>query len=243
MLEKYSHIIFSDGSSLGNPGNGGFGVIVISDKKTVTEIGGYEKNTTNNRMELSGLLNGLMAIENKKGDVICCSDSQYVINSVSKWMPSWKKNGWKTSTKTEVLNRDLLLKIDDLITKHKKNGEIHFQYTPGHVGVSGNERCDVIATTFAREENPELFSGSLADYAVDVLNIGIDEEASRKKSDIKKRTGKAYSYLSLVDGKVKIHKTWTECEERVKGKSNVKYKKAFSKEDEESILLSWGIKK
>ncbi len=242
MLEKYSYLIFSDGSSLGNPGNGGFGTIVIQNQRLVTEIGGYEKNTTNNRMELTGLLSGLRMIEKLEGDVLCCTDSQYVINSVTKWLNGWKKNNWKTSTKTPVLNKDLIEQIDRIIEAHKKIGEINFKYVPGHVGVSGNERCDQIATTFARNETPDLFSGTLSDYAIDILNIGVDEDKNDKKFELKKKNGKAYSYLSLVDGKAMRHDSWPECEKRVKGKSGVKYKKALSQQDEQTILKSWGVR-
>lgn len=242
MLEKYSYLIFSDGSSLGNPGNGGFGTIVIQNQRLVTEIGGHEKNTTNNRMELAGLLSGLRMIEKLEGDVLCCTDSQYVINSVTKWLNGWKKNNWKTSTKTPVLNKDLIEQIDRIIEAHKKIGEINFKYVPGHVGVSGNERCDQIATTFARDENPDLFSGTLSDYAIDILNIGVDEDKNDKKFELKKKNGKAYSYLSLVDGKAMRHDSWPECEKRVKGKSGVKYKKALSQQDEQTILKSWGVR-
>ncbi len=242
MLESYSHIIFSDGSSLGNPGRGGFGAVVIHSKKHVTEIGGSEKNTTNNRMEITALLEGLKVTKLEKGTILCCTDSQYVINSVTKWIHGWKKNGWMTSSKTPVINKDLLEQIDEIISDHKKIGEITFRYVPGHVGVAGNERCDVIATTFAREEEMDLYSGTLNDYAVDILNIGVDQKEQTKKTSSKKKSGPAYSYLSLVDGVAKAHKTWPECESRVKGKSGVKYKKSMSAEDEAAILKSWGSK-
>lgn len=240
MLNKYTHIIFSDGAALGNPGPGGWGTVVLLSKKVVTELGGGEAHTTNNRMEIMALLMGLRRIEGEKGDVLCCTDSQYVINAVTKWIHGWKKNNWVTSTKTPVLHKELFTEIDERITAHKKHGSIHFQYVPGHVGVAGNERCDSIATAFARKEDPDLFNGPLGDYAIDILNIGIDAVALEKKSSAKKRSGPAYSYLSLVDGKAKRHKTWAECEDRVKGKSGVKYKKALSQEEEAEILKSWG---
>ncbi len=242
MLEKYTHIIFSDGAALGNPGPGGWGTVVILSKKLITELGGYEEHTTNNRMEIMALLMGLRRIEGERGDVLCCTDSQYVINAVTKWLHGWKKNGWKTTTKQPVLHRELFEEIDARIDAHKKHGAVHFQYVPGHVGVSGNERCDTIATSFARKDDPELYNGKLSDYAIDILNVGIDPTAMEKKDSIKKRSGPAYSYLSLVDGKVKRHKTWAECEARVKGKPGVKYKKALTEAEEEAILKSWGVK-
>jgi ribonuclease HI len=242
MLDKYTHIIFSDGAALGNPGPGGWGTVVLLSKKIIIELGGGEKHTTNNRMEIMALLQGLRRIEGEHGDVLCCTDSQYVINAVTKWIHGWKKNGWMTSAKQPTLHRELFEEIDERILAHKKYGSIHFKYVPGHVGVAGNERCDSIATAFARKEEPELFNGKLADYAIDILNVGIDATAQEKRQSTKKRTGPAYSYLSLVDGKAQKHATWAECEARVKGKSGVKYKKAMSANEEREILHSWGIK-
>lgn len=242
MIDGYTHIIFSDGSALGNPGRGGFGAVIIDGNKVVTELGGSEKHTTNNRMEITALLHALRHIAHEKGSVVCCTDSQYVINSVTKWIHGWKKNGWMTTAKAPVANKELFAEIDEIISEHKSLGEIHFKYIPGHVGVAGNERCDTIATTFAREEDIELFTGSLSDYAVDILNIGINEAEQEKRKSTKKRTGTAYSYLSLVEGKPMRHSTWAECEARVKGKSSVKYKKAFTEQEESDILSSWGVK-
>lgn len=242
MLNSYKHIIFSDGSSLGNPGNGGYGAILLQHHKVVTEIGGRENHTTNNRMEISALLSALRIIKDEEGDVLCCTDSQYVINCVTKWIYGWKKNGWITTTKTPVVNKDLLEEIDSIIINHKKLGEIHFKYIMGHAGVAGNERCDVIATTFARGEDMDLFSGSLSDYAIDILNIGVDKEMENKKETSKKKTGPAYSYLSLEGGIAKRHTSWAECEAEVRGKSGVKYKKSLSEEDEYNILKTWGVK-
>jgi ribonuclease HI len=242
MLNSYKHIIFSDGSSLGNPGKGGYGAVLLQHHKVVTEIGGREEGATNNRMEITALLSALRIIKDEEGPVLCCTDSQYVINSVTKWIHGWKKNGWITTGKTPVINKDLFEEIDSIICEHKKIGHIDFKYVRGHVGVAGNERCDVIATTFARNEEMDLFSGSLSDYAIDILNIGVDKEQDEKRLATKKKSGPAYSYLSLADGVAKRHTTWAECEARVKGKSAVKYKKSMSAEDELSILKSWGAK-
>lgn len=242
MLKSFSHIIFSDGSSLGNPGRGGFGTVIIHSHRHVTELGGNEKDTTNNRMELTGLLEGLKYMKKEEGSILCCTDSKYVIDAITKWSIAWKKNGWITTAKTPVLNKDLLTQIDELVTEYKDKGGVHFKYVPGHVGIAGNERCDLIATTFASGDPVELFNGNLSDYAVDILNIGVDENEKEKKAKLKKKTGPAYSYLSLVDGVAARHSTWPECENRVKGKSGVKYKKALSKDDEDTILKSWGAK-
>jgi ribonuclease HI len=154
----------------------------------------------------------------------------------------WKKRDWKTMTKEEVSNRDLWEEALDLLEERKKIGMVNWTHVPGHSGIAGNERCDEIATGFAKDDLPGLFEGDLADYAIDILNIAITPGAAEKRSaDRAHARTKAYSYLSLVDGVAKRHTTWAACEARVKGKSGVKYKKSVSPDDEIQILRSWGI--
>ena len=110
---------------------------------------------------------------------------------------------------------------------------------PGHSGIAGNERCDVIATSYAKEDEPGLFDGVIGDYAIDILNISIDEQALEKRKAGKERAKiKAYSYVSSVDGKVMVHKTWAECEARVKGKK-ARFQKVASKVEEEALVAKW----
>jgi len=226
-------LIFTDGSSLGNPGAGGFGVVIVSSSKKVIELGGREKKTTNNRMELMAVISALEYCVNKETTPISIySDSRYVINGVTKWLSAWQKNGWQTKNKTDVLNKDLWQKILMVISKIKN--QIEWQYVPGHVGVPGNERTDEIAQSFAFGKKVMLYNGSLEKYHIkDILRTPSLEDISSKKS------GKAYSYLSLVDGIIKCHDTWDECKNRVSGKSGVKFKKTFSKTNEEEIMRDW----
>jgi len=228
-------IIFSDGSSRGNPGPGGWGAIVSSGNKII-ELGGRENHTTNNRMELSGAINALLFIKNTKEEIILNTDSSYVINGITKWIYGWQKNGWKNSTKDDVVNRDLW---EELI-KVSSSKKIKWNYVGGHIGVSCNERCDEIATSFADDTKIKLFNGKLSDYEFDLNDT--------KGCGVKKKTKSnskvpAYSYLSLVNGVFHKDKTWAECEKRVKGvKGNVKFKKAISHDDEKTIMNEWGVK-
>ena len=235
---RASIIIFSDGSSRGNPGPGGWGTIVATCDKVI-ELGGGEAHTTNNRMELLGAINGLSSLRGKAsqlGEIIVNTDSSYVINGITKWVHGWKKNGWKNSTKDDVSNRDLW---EELI-KVSYDKKIKWNYVGGHIGVPGNERCDVIATAFADNEPINLFKGKLSDYEHDLTDIKGCAVKSKKKSSNK---GPAYSYLSLVNGVLHIDKIWVECEKRVKGiKGDVKFKKAISLEDERQILKDWKVK-
>lgn len=223
-------IVFTDGSSRGNPGPGGWGSIVIDkENNTVTELGGREDHTTNNRMELSAVISALDILNNSK-EIKINTDSSYVINGITKWVNGWKRNGWITKTKEDVINRDLWEKL----VNASEGKEINWNYVGGHSGIVGNERCDEIATSFADNIEIKLYKGSLSDYNIqNIFDLSKSIEKSAKKSHSK---AQAFSYISMVDGKIEIHRTWAECEARVKGKSNTKYRKSISKENEEQII-------
>lgn len=232
--QNIKSIIYTDGSSRGNPGPGGWGAIISFDD-VVVELGGNEKKTTNNRMELLAVISALEYMKGKNKENIVHTDSSYVLNGSTKWMVGWKRNSWKTQTGGGVLNQDLWEKMDEVL----QNVKVKWELVPGHSGVPANERCDEIATSFADEEITPLYSGHLKDYPVD-LSMSPDSFVRVEKK--LKNTGKAYSYVSCVDGKVMAHKTWAECEARVKGKPGVKFKKAFSVEEEGELFKLWGGK-
>jgi len=221
--------IFTDGASRGNPGCGGWGVI-ISDSKTVIELGGREDLTTNNRMEMQAVISALKYItEQKTESATIYADSAYVINGATKWVAGWKKNGWQTITKKEVKNVDLW---SDLAA-FTDNVKIEWIRISGHTGIPANERVDMIATTFADKKPTKLFNGSLEAYGINLTDIKISKEKKYKKTNSKQ---KAYSYISLVGEKIETHKTWTECEKRVRGVSGARFKKAISKYEEKEII-------
>ena len=112
--------------------------------------------------------------------------------------------------------------------------EVKWKHVKGHAGIALNERVDMIANGFARKEEVKLFYGSLAKYKEFLKQM----PKARTVSSSASKKGKAYSYVSLVDGIVKTHATWSECERRVKGK-NAKYKKVFSKSEETSVKEEW----
>ncbi len=224
--------IFTDGSSRGNPGPGGWGSVVI-ENDLITELGGREDETTNNRMELSAAIAGLNTI---KGDdkIILNTDSSYVINGITKWVNSWKINGWITKTKDEVMNRDLWEKL----LEAKEGKDVVWNYVGGHSGIIGNERCDEIATSFADDEPIMLYTGPIANYSItNILDLSQVTQKVSKKSHSK---AQAYSYVSMVDRKILTHKTWAECEARVKGKSGTRYRKATSLDQEAQIIEEFG---
>lgn len=232
-------MIWSDGASRSNPGPGGWGVVIVSQEKEVVEIGGGEKHTTNNKMELTGAISALSYVSkniplNENG-IIIHTDSTYVINGITKWIYSWGKNNWQTSQKKEVLNRDLWEELLSLTVGKK----IEWKYVPGHSGTPGNERCDEIATTFADGNIPPLYNGLLSNYSVPLFDLSYVSTVNKNKKNKSRSKAKAYSYLSMVAGEIMKHKTWEECEKRVKGRGGVKFKKALSAEEEEKIIKEW----
>ncbi len=236
-MQKDEITIFTDGASRGNPGPGGWGAVVVSDDK-VTELGGGEVRTTNNRMEIMGAVAALSSIGNSNQKVTLYSDSSYLLNGITKWAKGWQRNGWKTKTKEDVQNRDLWEKLLD-VTDGK---DIEWKYLGGHVGIVGNERADEIATSFADATPTKLYNGLLLGYGRNILNFDLDKTLAREKSVSRSHSkAKAYSYLSLVDGVFMRHMTWAECEKRVKGKK-AKFKKALSADDEKTIMKEWRVK-
>lgn len=239
-------IIYTDGSSRGNPGPGGWGTIIAWEGK-VNELGGAENPTTNNRMELSATIEGLSFVRDLGNEytIDMRTDSSYVINGITKWVKGWEKNGWLNSKKEEVLNRDLWVLLRDVVSDVKMGGcKISWTYTPGHSGIPGNERADVIATEYADGVKVKLYNGARGLYEVDLesLEVVATSEKQKKSPEEKARQKmKAYSYLSLVNGKLMKHTTWAECEKRVKGVKGVKFKKAVSADDEKAVAKSWGL--
>jgi ribonuclease HI len=132
-------IIYTDGACRGNPGPGGWGVI-LNYKGKIKELYGAEKHTTNNRMELMAAIQGLESLT-RPCLVQLNSDSSYVLKGITDWMPNWKKRGWKTAARTPVKNEDLWRRLDEAITKHK----IEWKWVKGHSGDTGNDRADVLA--------------------------------------------------------------------------------------------------
>ncbi len=230
-------LIFSDGASKGNPGPGGWAAVVVAGER-VTELGGFEKHTTNNRMELRGAIEGLRDAHVPGGaQTVVYTDSSYVINGITKWIHGWKKGGWKTKDKKPVVNQDLWQSLDAAVAAHGR--EIEWQYVGGHVGVAGNERVDVIASDLAEGKKVALYRGALSGYSVDISNLGADSGLQKSKSASSARSkAKAYSYISRVDGKVLVHKTWKECEERVRGKT-ARFKKALTPQEEKDIVADF----
>ena len=144
---------YTDGACSGNPGPGGWGVVVYFEDGSVYEMGGSEPQTTNNRMEMQAAIAALklLASTGQTDPVILYTDSEYLKKGVTEWVKGWKRKGWKTSQGKAVLNQDLWESLDMLNSK-----QVDWRYVRGHSGDIGNERCDAIARAYANGRSPSL---------------------------------------------------------------------------------------
>ncbi len=131
--------MYTDGACRGNPGPGGWGVI-LSYRDRNKKLSGFDPQTTNNRMELTAAIEGLRALS-RACDIELNTDSKYVLQGISEWIESWKSNGWKTAAKKPVKNVDLWQSLDEQVKKHR----INWHWVKGHAGIEGNEMADQLA--------------------------------------------------------------------------------------------------
>jgi len=133
--------IYTDGACKGNPGPGGWGVLLRSGT-TRKELYGGEASTTNNRMELMAVIQALEALK-RPCAVTLYLDSQYVLKGITEWLPGWKAKGWKTASKQPVKNQELWRRLDDLLAQG--GHAVDWRWVRGHNGDPGNERADELA--------------------------------------------------------------------------------------------------
>ena len=262
-----SIVIFTDGACTGNPGPGGWGSIVAWPSGTVKELGGGNKETTNNRMEMVAAIRALAALEEPSTlNIILYTDSTYLIKGITQWIWGWRNKGWKNAEGKDVANRELWEELLRQVTRLKP-ATVDWKYVRGHAGYPGNERCDQIAVSFSKNNPEQLYVGDRDGYFVDLENLPSQEDIPENKFSNKNsapgaaRSGAASkgsygssagghkssssssgpaTYLSYYGGVVNRHTTWVDCEKHVKGR-NAKFKKAKSRDEEREILRSWGL--
>ena len=140
--------IHTDGACLGNPGPGGYGVVLRYGEHSKELSGGF-RLTTNNRMELLAVIKGLEAL-NQPSQVVLFSDSKYVVDAMAKgWAVKWRANGWQRNKRERAVNPDLWARLLELCAEH----DVEFRWVKGHAGVADNERCDRLAVAAAKEHN------------------------------------------------------------------------------------------
>ena len=132
-------VIYTDGACRGNPGPGGWGVVMSLQGQDKT-LKGYAPDTTNNRMELIAVIEGLRALK-RPCQIELITDSKYVLQGINEWVHNWKRNGWKTAARKPVKNVDLWRQLDDEVHRH----EIDWRWVKGHSGIAGNEQADQLA--------------------------------------------------------------------------------------------------
>jgi len=142
--------IYTDGACKGNPGPGGWGALVV-DGENKSEIFGGEPSTTNNRMEILAVIMALKTIITDS-EITVFTDSKYVQKGISEWIANWKINGWRTSNKKAVKNKDLWVELDSLTSQLK----INWMWVKGHSGHVGNDRADYLANKGIDIEDPNL---------------------------------------------------------------------------------------
>jgi ribonuclease HI len=245
---KKELIIYTDGASRGNPGPGGWGAVILVGPPAggiAMEIAGSAKKATNNQMELQAVLEVLSdsATRAHNGPIAVFSDSAYVVNGLNSWIWGWEKKGWITSTKTPVENKEIWVKLLALLKE--LGSKLTVAKIKGHGGELYNERCDELAVSAALGKKEKHFKGSQKDYDKFLKDIGTTKKSKSSKTKTTNRkalpSGPAYSYVSMVGGKVYTDKTWAECEARVKGKKGAKYKKVFSKAEETALVQDYTL--
>ncbi len=144
MTRQVTH--YTDGACRGNPGPGGWGALLTADGHE-RELFGYERETTNNRMELMAVIQALEALK-RPCEVRVVTDSQYVMKGVTEWMAAWKRRDWRTADRKPVRNVDLWQRLDRALARHK----VDWEWVRGHTGRSGNERADALANRAIDEQ-------------------------------------------------------------------------------------------
>ena len=154
LAQRTKVTIYTDGACIGNPGPGGYGTVLLHGDQRKELSGGFSQ-TTNNRMEILAAIVGLEALKGSC-DVVLYSDSQYLVNAIEKgWAKRWQSNGWMRNRKEPAINPDLWQRLLPLTETHN----VEFRWVRGHAGVKENERCDQLATTFARRSGLPIDKG------------------------------------------------------------------------------------
>lgn len=218
-------LIYTDGGCIGNPGPGGWAAILVRGGH-YRELGGGEPSTTNNRMEMRAAIEGLREV--RPGDrAHVLTDSRYLHDGISRWIHAWKRRGWRKADGGEVLNRDLWEELDALCRRPQVPPT--WEHVRGHAGHALNERCDAIANGFARGKPPALREGDGSWIP------GLGAEAPLPD-------GLTYPlYLSVVEGELRIHADWADCESWVRGAKGARYRKAKNPAELRGILDAWAI--
>lgn len=232
---------YCDGACSGNPGPGGWGAVLILPEGRVRELGGGERPTTNNRMEMAGAIAALSATRERPEPLRLFTDSSYVLRGITEWIAGWRRRGWTTMDGGGVLNRDLWEALDSLATARR--GRLDWVHVRGHAGHEVNERCDSIAVAFSQGKPPALYDGPAVGCEYSLLDpepAQLRTPGSASRSPRRRAGSKGGYYLSMVGGRVERHPAWPDCQRRVSGVSGARFKKVSSEQEERDTLEGWG---
>lgn len=234
-------VLFTDGACSGNPGPGGWACVLALPDGRARELAGREDATTNNRMEMRGVIEGLRATRATPGKAVVHTDSTYVLGGITRWILGWKRRGWTTAAGEPVKNEDLWRELDALVAGRGRGG-VEWRWVKGHAGHDANERCDELAVALSRGRPYELYDGPLLKYPHGSLapspHAPLPDMAKPRTTG--EPAGPA-TYFSLLEGRLERHATWKECEARVKGRSGARFKKVRGPEEEALLRKAWGL--
>ncbi len=218
-------VAYTDGACIGNPGPGGWAAILVADGQR-QELSGGAPDTTNNRMELTAVIEALRRVP-PAAPVLVVTDSQYVMNGVTRWVAGWRQRGWRTATGQPVLNRDLWEELAALA-----GARVTWEWVRGHAGHPENERADALARAQARAHRRPRGTSA-----------GPSGPAARQHLPTRPpaRAGRWPTYLSLVDGELRRHADWPSCQARVHGQPGARFKKCSSAAEEAATIARWGL--
>jgi ribonuclease HI len=235
----YEAVVYTDGACLGNPGPGGWGVRIVYADNTVCELGGMEPDTTNNRMELQAAIAALQVVQTR-AQVMLYTDSRYVIDGRTKWLPGWRRRGWITATNTPVKNRDLWITLEQL-----SHTGIHWRHVYGHRGHPQNERVDSIARAYAAGHPQPLFCGPVGAPDDPVSLPAVVTPVLEATGTVVPRgthfPGGGVRYVSLVRGVVALDRDWPTCAARVQGVSGARYRKVRTPDELAAFCAAHGV--
>jgi ribonuclease HI len=170
--------------------------------------------------------------------VIVLTDSVYLIRGITQWIFGWQKRGWKNAEGADILNRDLW----EQLAKVSRGKKIDWRYVAGHSGFAGNERVDELAVAQSKKRPISGYTGPLAGYRIGITPLPekVPLPEMRKMNGDSKDKATAF-YLSLVNGVLENHSAWDQCQARVKGVSQARFKKVTSEAEAMEVLKSWGL--
>jgi len=234
-------IAYTDGACLGNPGPGGWGARLLYPDGEVRELGGMAAATTNNRMELQAALEALQILHSSP-QVTIVTDSRYLIDGFTKWLPTWHRRGWITATNTPVKNRDLWTALERL-----GHPGVIWQHVRGHSGDPNNERVDTIARACAAGTCPPLFCGQAGTPSDPVVTASVMAQstplgsATTALSPRRAPAAGPVRYVSIVHGAVALDADWVACAARVRGVPGAQYRKVRTPEELAAFCAAHGI--